>query len=705
MTTAKHPPASGLGGEKSPFLQHGAQQPVAWLPWGSEAFERARAMNRPILLDIGAVWCHWCHVMDRESYEDPDTAAVINELFVPVKVDRDERPDVDARYQRAVQLLTGQGGWPLTAFLTPEGEVFYGGTYFPPAPAHGRPSFRHVLQEVARVWLDERPRAVEAAAQIGERLEAASGAELRSGEPQVSLLAETLEELAQSFDFRHGGFGRAPKFPNAGALDLLLDEHLDAGTPWARRIVEETLDAMINGGFHDQLGGGFHRYSTDARWLIPHFEKMAYDNGALLATCARAFAGLGLPQYRAAAEGVVRHYHDIGGDVLRDGGFPASQDADHSPDDDGDYWTWTRAEITDALGDPELNDIALTYFGFDDPAGAMHLDRSRHVLFHALSSDDLATRFDVAIADVEERLHRIHARLKEARDRRPIPYVDTTLYAGWVALVAAGFLAAQRFAGVDGAAAAALRALERVMGEGFTADSGVLHRIGDPAAGVYLDDQAHVLLALIDAFEHTQDPAWLDHAGAVADVLRRRFRDPQTGALRDRPHDEAGSVATLERAYFPIADAPAPSGNGAAALGLLRLHAYTADARTQEEARAILRAFAGSAAQLGSSAATWFMALAWDLEDVTTVVVVEEKGGPMWTSALRSYHPRTVIRRFDPAGLKAPGEAAALAALPPELAAMVSAEAPRGYVCSGRTCAAPASDPAALTERIHAFRG
>ena len=700
----KHHAKNGLAHEKSPFLQHGAAQPVAWLPWGAEAFELARAEGRPILLDIGAVWCHWCHVMDRESYEDETTAALINELFVPVKVDRDERPDVDARYQRAVQLLTGQGGWPLTAFLTPDGEVFYGGTYFPPVAAHGRPSFRHVLREVARVWREEQPRALEAAAHIGERLTAAAEAEAAPGEPRQSLLDDALEELAQSFDFRHGGFGQAPKFPNAGALDLLLDNYLETGTPWSGRIVEETLDAMIAGGFNDQLGGGFHRYSTDARWLIPHFEKMAYDNGVLLATCARAFAGLGMPQYRAAAQDVVAHYHDIAADLLRDGGFPASKDADHSPDDDGDYWTWTREEVADALGDDTLTETALSYFGFDDPAGTMHLDRTRHVLFRAFSTDALADRSGVGIAEMEERIRVIRARLKEARDRRPAPFVDTTLYSGWTALVAAGFLAAERYAGVEGAADTALRALERMMHEAFDPEVGVLHRVGDPASGVHVDDHAHLLLALIDAFEQTQDAVWLERATQVARVLQRRFRDPQTGALRDRPLDETATVATLERPHFPVADAPSPSGNGAAALGFLRLHAYTADEQAADDGRAILRAFAASMGRLGSAAATWLKALAWELMPVTTVVVVEPPGGPIWESALRAFHPRTVVRRLDPGS--ADGAAASdLAALPPELAAMVTGESPRGYVCSGRTCAAPAHDAPSLTERLHGFRG
>jgi hypothetical protein len=705
------PKAAGneLAGERSPFLQHGAHQPVAWRPWGAAVFEQARVQERPILLDIGAVWCHWCHVMDRESYEDEATAALINELYVPVKVDRDERPDVDARYQRAVQLLTGQGGWPLTAFLTPDGDVFHGGTYFPPVASHGRPSFTQVLQEVARVWREDRPRALDASARIGAHLAAAAGAELKMGDPGESLVRDTLEELSQSFDSTHGGFGAAPRFPNAGALDLLLDEHLESGSAAARRMLEKTLAAMIAGGFHDQIGGGFHRYSTDARWIIPHFEKMAYDNGALLVTCARSYAVLGLPEYREAVMGVIAHYHDIAPALLEAGGFPASQDADHSPADDGDYWTWTRDEIAAALEDDELIRLALTYYGFDDPAGAMHIDQSRHVLFRALTTNALAKRLSAGVAEVERRLQDIRRQLKSVRDRRPAPYVDTTIYTGWTALVASGFIAAQRFSGIDGAADTAVCALTRIMRDAFTPETGVLHRVGDPDTAAHVDDQAHMLVALVDAFEQTQDPVLLEHALSVARVLRRRFLDPATGALRDRPLDEAGAVEALERPYFPIADAPSPSGNGAAALGLLRLHAYTGDTAAAADARGILRAFAGSAGRLGSAAATYMKALAWDLRPLTTVVVVEETGGPMWKTALRSVHSRTVVRRFEP-GSKRPDQVRTpavgqAAGLPPELAAMVTGDAPRGYVCTGHSCAEPASDAVTLTQRLHEIRG
>lgn len=694
------PARNGLAGESSPFLQHGSTQPVDWLPWSERVFERARAEQRPILLDIGAVWCHWCHVMDRESYEDAQTAALINELYIPVKVDRDERPDVDARYQRAVQLMTGQGGWPLTAFLTPDGELYYGGTYFPPVESHGRPSFQRVLREVARVWRDERPRALEAAGQITQRLDAAAAAEAHPGEISVSMVDDVLEELAQSFDFRFGGFGRAPKFPNAGALDLLLDEYAGANTEWAGRVVDESLTAMIRGGFTDQLGGGFHRYSTDARWLVPHFEKMSHDNGVLLATCARAAVTLHDEPFRSAAESVITFYHDVAGTLVGRGGFPASQDADHSPDDDGDYWTWTVAEIRSALGEPELVDAALLFFGLEDPASALHLDPSRHVLFQAMSLQGLARNLGTNDRTAQDRIARAVMLLKEVRDSRPAPYVDQTLYSGWVALVASGFLAAARHLGSTQAREDAIRALDRIWDEGFDASKRVLqHRIGDANTPEHVDDYAHVLLALLDAFEVTQEGVWLERASIIAQLLRERFTDPATHALRDRPVDEPGVVAVLDRPYLPVADAPSPSGNGAAALGQLRLHALNGDQAAHASALGILNAFAGSAAQIGSAAATYMKAVAWAEMPVTTVVIVEsENDGPLLREALRTYRPRTVIRRY------APGTADT-SALPPELAAMVTADAPRAYVCAGNTCAAPTREPAGLRETLLTLRG
>ena len=724
------PPTPSLADSRSPFLRHGAEQPVNWLPWGPEAFARARRENRPILLDIGAVWCHWCHVMDHESYEDPETAALINELFVPIKVDRDERPDVDARYQRAVQAVSGQGGWPLTAFLTPEGEVFYGGTYFPPEDRYGRPSFRRVLETVARVWREEPERAAEQARLIRQHVSAYQQAEVEEGDVTRGIVDGAVAAFMQGFDGRHGGFGGAPKFPNAGAIELFLDRYLDGGRALERRIVTSTLTAMACGGIHDHLGGAFHRYSTDAEWLVPHFEKMAADNGALLEAYARAYAVFRDPLYRAAAEGIVAYYREVAPALREAGGFPASQDADVGPHDDGDYWTWTREEIREALaagrrgGEPGgggaaggtgggvggdgvesdvdlLERVAVLRFGLDRADATMPTDRTRHVLYLARDPAEIASEVGVDEAEAERLAAEVARRLRAARDARPRPFVDETLYAGWASLVASGHLAAARYLGDDEAGRAALRALDRIWDEGFDVEDGVTHRVGDAEAGAYLEDQAYFAAALVDAYEWSQRPEYLERARRVVDVMLRRFLESESGALSDRPLDEAGE-GLLAEPHLPIVDAPAPSGNGVAAITLLRLAAITGDEVYDRRAREILAAFAGSATQIPTALATYVRAVDWATSPVTTVVVVGAEGDAaadaLFRTALGTYRPRTVLRRFAP-------DAVPAETLPPALAAMVSAEAPRAYVCAGQTCAAPVSEPDALADLLRNFKG
>jgi uncharacterized protein YyaL (SSP411 family) len=684
--------ADSLVEAKSPFLKHGATQPVRWLPWGDAAFERARHEDKPILLDIGAVWCHWCHVMDRESYEDPATAAVINELFVPVKVDRDERPDVDARYQRAVQSLSGQGGWPLTAFLTPDGDTYYGGTYFPPTDKFGRPSFQRVLREVSRIWRDERAKALEAAKGIQDRLSSFAQAEVQRGDLDPALVEATVEDFAQNYDFRYGGFGRAPKFPNAGGLGLLLDHDLDTGVGWSGRMVNETLEAMARGGIYDQLGGGFHRYSVDARWLIPHFEKMSQDNGPLLEVYARAAASYDNDVFRRAALGIVVNYDDQAPQLLQNGGFPASQDADFSPDDDGDYWTWTFEEIAAALQDEEATRLARLHYGLDDPGSSMHIDPSRHVLFRALEEDALAARASSTPKEIDARLEHIRKRLKITRDGRPRPFVDETVYTGWNGLVASGFIAAARHLKAPMAAATALRALDRIWREAYSEESGLAHRLGDREAGEYLEDHAHFAQALVDAFEYTQEAVWLTRARSLVGMAERRFFDARTGAYRDRPADATAAVRALQQANFTVADAPVPAGNSVMALTLLRLAALLHDESYRVTALRVLRAFAGSAPRLGTSAATYVRALGWATMPVTTVVTVEDGSAnqQLRAAALAAYRPRTVVRCFA-------ANAIDESTVPPEIAAMLTGEAPRAYICVGNACLAPIATADELT--------
>jgi uncharacterized protein YyaL (SSP411 family) len=333
---------NALGKAASAYLRSARHQPIEWNEWGAAAFEKAKLENKPVLLDIGAVWCHWCHVMDRESYESAATAAIINEHFVAVKVDRDERPDVDSRYQAAVSAISGQGGWPLTAFLTPEGKPYFGGTYFPPDERYGRPSFQRVLLTMADAFTNKRDEVEESAGSVLRAIEHNESFSGRGGELGEPLLGKLIESAVKQFDERNGGFGSQPKFPHPGALDLLIDA-AGRGDQTAKHVATVTLEKMAAGGIYDQLAGGFHRYSVDERWIVPHFEKMAYDNSELLKNYAHAFQSFVEPEFARVAKDIVRWMDEWLTDRER-GGFYASQDADDSLDDDGDYFTWTRDE-------------------------------------------------------------------------------------------------------------------------------------------------------------------------------------------------------------------------------------------------------------------------------------------------------------------------------------------------------------------------
>src|SRR5437016_2201368 len=341
-----------LASEPSAYLKSAAHQPVHWHPWGDPALARARAEDKPILLDIGAVWCHWCHVMDGESYEDPAIAEILNRQFVCVKVDRDERPDVDARYQRAVQALTGQGGWPLTAFLDPQAEGFFGGTYCPPeANRFGRPGFASVLRQVAEAFHGDRDKVAKNAAAIRQHV-TESLDEARAGDVSPRLVEQAADQMARLFDIRNGGFGTAPKFPHAGACEFLLARWWDTRLDWAREVVEKTLTGMARGGVRDHLGGGFHRYSVDERWIVPHFEKMSYDNSELLRAYLSAYQAFGTPLFKEVAGGIVEWVLEVMSDKEA-GAFVMSQVADLTFGDDGDYWTWTKEEANTAVTERE----------------------------------------------------------------------------------------------------------------------------------------------------------------------------------------------------------------------------------------------------------------------------------------------------------------------------------------------------------------
>jgi uncharacterized protein YyaL (SSP411 family) len=650
-----------LGAERSAYLKSAAHQPVHWMPWSDAAFARARAEHKPILLDIGAVWCHWCHVMDGESYEDSAIAEVLNRDFVAIKVDRDERPDVDARYQRAVQALSGQGGWPLTAFLTPDGEVFFGGTYFPPDNnPYGRPGFRRVLMEIARAFREERERVTTNARAIREHVVQTLN-ESHPGPVSADLVSGAADQMARLFDVRYGGFGTAPKFPHPAAIEFMLARLSDGrgGLEWPRDIVEKTLSAMARGGIRDHVGGGFHRYSVDERWIVPHFEKMSYDNSELLRAYLSAYQQLGTPLYRDVAAGIV----DWVLEVMVNGDPPAfatSQDADVAFGDDGDYWTWTLDELTGALTAPERAVVAAV---FDvQETGELHHNPKKNVLWWKQDPGD----------DERPTLERALKKLKAARDQRPAPFVDRTPYVNWNAMMAGALLQAGAVLDRPDCNTLALAVLERIWTDAWHPDRGMSHVLGRAEPHGMLDDTVQAAAAFLDAYEATGEPRWIERATELMGYCDRAHGDPAGGYFDIAQTDGVAYLATRGK---PVQDAPTPSPNGVAALVLARLWALTDEARWREKLERQLGAFAGSVRELSLYGATLARAVDWAVHPVTRIEVAGPGGpGPacaMHLRALQIYRPRKVVVR-------------------------TIAATPAATVCVGTTCSLPVATPEKL---------
>src|SRR5450755_921616 len=439
MPTPSH---NALARASSSYLRSAMHQPIQWHEFGEEAFSKARAADKPVLLDIGAVWCHWCHVMDRESYDDAEVAAIVNEHYIAVKVDRDERPDIDSRYQAAVAALSGQGGWPLTAFLTPDGKPFYGGTYFPPADAYGRPSFKRVLLLIAQAYRDKHGEVLEQAQKVESAISRAESFSGGGGKVSATVIDAILESARAMFDAVNGGFGNAPKFPHPAALDLVMDQYVRTRTgndgAGASRNAEElrtifvsTMEKMAGGGVYDQLAGGFHRYSVDEGWIVPHFEKMCYDNSELLKNYVHAYQATGDEFFAGVARDIIQWMDEWLSDRAH-GGFYASQDADYSMDDDGDYFTWTLDEARAALNEDEAR-VAELHYDIGE-IGEMHHDPAKNVLYIRAGVDEIARRLDMSEDHVRNVLAAGKKSMYAARLQRPTPYVDKTVYVGWNAM-------------------------------------------------------------------------------------------------------------------------------------------------------------------------------------------------------------------------------------------------------------------------------
>ena len=683
-----------LSSATSAYLLSAQHQPVAWWPWGPEAFAEAKRLDRPILLDIGAVWCHWCHVMDGESYEDAALAELLNGSYVCIKVDRDERPDIDARYQRAVQAIAGMGGWPLTAFLTPGGEVFYGGTYFPPEPMPGRPSFRQVLTSIRTSWDQQRER-VDAQATALSAVVRASLDERAPADPTEALLVQAEEKLTRHFEPKFGGWGPGPKFPHPAAISFLLARWADQGGEVRRAMAVRTLEGMRRGGMHDHLGGGFHRYSVDVEWIVPHFEKMSYDNAELAKAYLDAYAALGDPADAEVVLGIARWVREVLADP--EGGYGASQDADVGLDDDGDFFTWTLAEAAAELTAEELEVAAARYdIG---TVGEMHHDPARNVLYQREELPAIAERLGRPLARVAQELATAEEKLKAARRLRTAPFVDRTRYTNWNGMLASAMLRAGALLGDDRARDHALTTLRRIRREAVEPDA-----VGHLPGGrpMLLDDQVQVAAAAVDAWEVTGDREWLDWANALLERAWHEYGDETAAGLFDTPADAAGEGLLPARAK-PVQDTPTPSPNGVAALTAARLAHHLDAAEWQVRHRELVRAFAGRAAELGLFGATFLMAMTWSLGPVTQLVVVGEgeAADRMHRRALASFIPRKIVQRLRQPSV----DGRPSSRLPVHLAAMVDGASPRAYVCRGETCLAPASNDEEWAERLQSVVG
>ena len=668
---------------------------------------RAQAENKPILLDIGAVWCHWCHVMDRESYENPEIAALINKHFVAVKVDRDERPDVDARYQAAVSAITGQGGWPLTAFLTPDGRPYFGGTYIPPDDRYGRPGFGRVLQALALVWRERRDEALETAASVMAAIEHNESFSGRGGELTLALVDKIAASALKQFDPRNGGFGSQPKFPHPSVLDLLLEVAINRGNGPARDAFTTTLEKMARGGVYDQLAGGFHRYSVDDRWVVPHFEKMLYDNTELLRNYVHGFQSFVRQDFLETAVEIVAWLDATMTDRER-GGFYASQDADIDLDDDGDYFTWTLDEARAALNPSEL-EFAAGYWDIGE-LGDMHHNPAKNVLHVKQTVEEVAAQSGRSVNELRSLRDSARRKLLAARALRSAPFIDRTLYTGWNAMAVTAYLEAARVLRMDSAREFALRTLGRLLDEAWDGGQGLNHVIayGDARSSAgkvpgTLDDYAFTVHACIDAWFASGEMNYYHAAVKLADAMISPFYDRTAGAFYDAaaPGDGEAPLGALAARRKPLQDSPTPAGNPTAASALLRLESLSGRREYREIAEDTLASFAGIVEHFGLYAGSYGLALERLLLDPVQVVVVGSgpEAARMEATAVASFAVNKTVMRIDPRRLVPGGIPEVLEETPLQVPAPDGAAA-WAIVCRGRACLPPVASAEALLEAL-----
>jgi hypothetical protein len=702
-----------LARERSPYLLQHAQNPVDWYPWGDEAFAKARSEDKPVFLSIGYSTCHWCHVMEHESFENEAIAAVLNDQFVAIKVDREERPDVDRVYMTFVQATTGAGGWPMSVWLTPELKPFYGGTYFPPESKYGRPGFVDILQEVARVWKAERGKVVDSAEALTVRLRSMEQAAPSAEIPGAAALEKTVQQFREAFDPRNGGFGEAPKFPRPSELLFLLREHARVAAPQSAEMVLRSLRSMALGGMRDHIGGGFHRYSVDARWRVPHFEKMLYDQAQLVLAFVEAAQVSGDPFYAEVAEDtllyVMREMTDAGG------GFHSAEDADSIPPDqagapsahkkEGAYYLWTADEL-DALLEGDAR-IVKARFGVE-PGGNAPQDpqqefTGRNLLYVARSIDEIAKDTGAPPDEVVEALHRARLKMFKERLGRPRPQRDDKILAAWNGLMIAGFARMVRALwgrGADGRTAepyldAARRAASFVRERMWNASSGVLlrrYRDGHAEIDGYAEDYAYMIHGLLELFQADPQPMWLEWAIALQRRQDELFWDEEAGGWFSTTGQDPSVLLRMKEDY----DGAEPTASSVSVLNLLALSHLVADAQWDDRIARTFRLFATRLEQMGRGVPMMAAALSWHLAGVQQIVIAEGEGGDALDRFLKMrYLPFAIQLRVTPETRRGLGGSLPFLAAMQPLAGVTAA-----YVCRDFTCRQPVTTVDALEQEL-----
>ncbi len=682
-----------LADSPSPYLREAANSPVHWQPWGEDAFELAKKLDRPILLDDGAIWCHWCHVMDERTYGNPEIAKFINEHFVPIKVDSDARPDINERFQLIVSALVGHGGWPLTVFLTPSGHVFFGGGTFLPEDSYGRPGFKTLLPRIVETYQKEKQKLTANAQEIYQTIESNVTNQLQKGALSENIVSFIEKDILDRSDPVRGGRKESQaKFPQAPVLNLGIELYVERGNQKLRDLVETTLDAMARGGIRDQLGGGFHRYSTDPLWIVPHFEQMDYVDAQLLKTYTLAYQLTGKPLYRDVIKGIINYVNATLLDQ-KEGGFYAHQDADMGPGDDGGYFTWSVDEVRKALP-PEEAEIILEYFDID-AQGDMREEPGRNVLWVTKSLEGIAKEKGISPEKMKDLISDGKKRLLEVRKKRKTPFVDPTKYAGRNGLMVIGYLEAYKVLGDANLKQIALRSLEFIWENLYRPNEGLYHAYvkGKAYPPYRLDDQVFIAQALLNGFEVTGDTQYIKKAQNLMELALQRLWDKEKGGFFDGiPQKKALSALTLPMATY--GDSEFPGANATAALVLDRLHDLTNNETYRKKAETTLERFAGTAPNFGMFAATYGQALFQFLNHPAQAVIIGANGNSktkeLWETALKTFRPGKFVSVYDPANIN-------LDSLPPavQAAARIGMKdgIPKAYVCVGPTCAPPTSSP------------